>query len=393
MSDLVDVRSLSRLAMLVVWLAALYAHAEPLRLRGEALGQTRSPVGLLVLEADARERPWLAAEALVWTGAGDEAEADALVVAVTVKDPRGRGQLRAGRLVLSTGAVRPLHMDGAWGVARHRGVAAEAFGGSPVVPRFGERSYDWLAGGRVSWAPSPGTIGVSFVQQRDEGRLADEEVGVDLSTAPLGPVEGSARAAYDLVQLGLADVHASVALRSKPGRAEVFVSHRSLSRILPATSLFTVLGDAPATTGGLTIRWWAAPRLDVLSTAAARRRDDDVHEDLSLALRLRLDDRGDGLTSLEVRRLGGEMSAFTGVRGTLRVPIGVTFAFATEVELAVPDEADGRGEVWPWALAALTWRPDGVWEAAVAVEAMSSPELRHSFQGLFRLSRRWEGAR
>jgi hypothetical protein len=362
-------------------------------MRGEALAQTHAPVGLLVLEGSSRERPWLEAEGLVWTGGGGEdadAEADALVILVKLRDPRERGELRAGRLVLSTGAVRPLHMDGAWAIGRRRGVSLEAFGGSPVVPRFGERSYDWLAGGRVAYALRDlGTLGLSYLHQRDHGRPSDSEVGIDVSTAPLIVTEGALRAAWDLLQPGLADLHLSVARRFGALRGEAFVSHRSLSRMLPATSLFTVLGDAPATTGGVSAAWRAAPRLDVLGTGAARRRDDELHEDLALDLRLRLDDDGAGLLSLGGRRLGGHGS-FWGARGSLRLPLGASFSLATEVEVAVPDEADGRGSVWPWALAALGWRPSPAWEVAAAFEALSSPELTRSFQGLFRLSRRLE---
>ena len=379
------------LAIALALSPALTAQAEPLRLRGEALGETRSPVGLLVLEGRGRERPWLEAEGLVWTGAGDELEADALVIAVKLRDPRGRAEGRMGRLILSTGAVRPLHLDGAYAAARRWGVQAEAFGGSPVVPRFGERGYDWVAGGRLSYAHRKvGQLGVSYFHQRDDGRHADDEIGVDLSTPPLWRLEGALRGAWDLIDPGLADLQASVARRLGPLRPELFVSHRSLTRLLPATSLFTVLGDAPSTSAGAAVRWNAAPRLDVLGTGAARWRDDEVFEDLALDLRLRLDDRGAGMFSVGGRRLGGEGSAFSGVRSALRLPIG-PLSFATEVEVAFPDEPEGRGAAWPWALAAIGWRPAPLWETALAFEAMSSPQYTSSFQGLFRLSRLWEG--
>ena len=62
---------------------------------------------------------------------------------------------------------------------------------------------------------------------------------------------------------------------------------------------------------------------------------------------------------------------------------------ATELELVVPDEQD-RGEVWPWALAALSWRC-APWEAAIAIEASASPELSSRFDILARLAHHWEG--
>jgi hypothetical protein len=58
--------------------------------------------------------------------------------------------------------------------------------------------------------------------------------------------------------------------------------------------------------------------------------------------------------------------------------------------VAFPDDGGDRGAIWPWALVALAWRIDTAWDAAVAVEALSSPELAHSFNALARLSRRLE---
>jgi hypothetical protein len=63
-------------------------------------------------------------------------------------------------------------------------------------------------------------------------------------------------------------------------------------------------------------------------------------------------------------------------------------AAATELELVRPDDGAG-GDVWPWALAALTWR-QARWEAAVAVEASASPELSSRLDVLARLTRSWE---
>ena len=43
------------------------AHAEPLRLRADALATTASPAGLLVLEAEGEPTEGTLAEAVVWT--------------------------------------------------------------------------------------------------------------------------------------------------------------------------------------------------------------------------------------------------------------------------------------------------------------------------------------
>ena len=64
---------------------------------------------------------------------------------------------------------------------------------------------------------------------------------------------------------------------------------------------------------------------------------------------------------------------------------------SVEAELVRPDDPRGRGAVWPWGIGAVTWRPDDVWEAAMAVESSASPEVRWRLDALLRVSRRWEG--
>ena len=45
------------------------ADAQPLRLRADAVAESRSPAGLVVLQGEDTVRPWLSVEGLVWTGA------------------------------------------------------------------------------------------------------------------------------------------------------------------------------------------------------------------------------------------------------------------------------------------------------------------------------------
>ena len=100
----------------------------------------------------------------------------------TCSEPHGYGEVRAGRFVLATGAILPVQLDGAEAIGRlPSGSTVETFGGVPVVPRFGPRAYDWLAGGRVAQSiASRATVGVSYVQRREDGEIADEELGADL---------------------------------------------------------------------------------------------------------------------------------------------------------------------------------------------------------------------
>jgi hypothetical protein len=368
------------------------AHADPLRLRADAIADTAAPAGLVILEGEDRMKPWISAEALVWGGAKPSATGDVLVLAIRMHDRRGYTELRGGRFVLATGAIRPVQIDGAEVTLRAPwGSALESFGGAPVVPRFGARPYDWLAGARAS--EKFGTnfiVGVSYVQRREDGEISDHEVGADAALAPARWLDVAGYAAYDLTSPGIADARVSAASRLDDFRIELFASERSPSRLLPATSLFSVLGDFPSEALGGTVKWLAAPRLDLLASGAGQ----DVAGALGgngwLRTTLRLDDKGDRNLGLEVRRVDVSTAQWTGIRGVSAQPLGRGFRASSEIELVIPDHPNGRGFAWPWGLLALSWRSASNWEVAGAVEASSTPARLYEANALVRVSRRWE---
>jgi hypothetical protein len=366
------------------------ALADPIALRADALAETQgtpSPTGLIVLQGEDTIRPWVGAEALVWAG-GPTVTGDVLVLAVRLHEPHGYVESRVGRFVLATGAVHPVQIDGAHVIARAPwGSTVETFGGLPVVPRFGARSYDWLAGGRIAQRIANAvTLGVSYVQRREDGEISNEEVGADLAAAPARWLDVAAFGAYDVTSPGLAEARASAAARWTDWRLELFASQLSPGRLLPATSLFSVLGDLPSQTLGATLRWRAAPRLDLLASGAA----EDVAAGLGgngwVRATLRLDDRGDGSLGLELRRVDVPDAEWSGVRAIAALPLGKGFRYSSEIEIVVPDHPDGRGVAWPWALSALSWRSPKGWEVAGALEASATPLHRYETDALLRLS-------
>ncbi len=400
------VRRAPILVLAFVGLRTLDASAQSLRLGADAVAQTNapSPAGLLVLQGEDRRRTWLSVEGLVWTGArpdgagtspgehGRNVDGDILSLSGRLRAPRGLGDLRGGRFVLSTGAIRPIHMDGLAALARApSGTSVEVFGGTPVAARLRDRSYDWLVGGRVAQSVSTrGVLGLSYLGRRSRGDIADEEIGADLAMVPVRWIDLAARSAYDLSSPGVADAHASVAARRASLRVEAFASHRSPGRLLPATSLFSVLGDLPSRTAGATVRWDAAPRLDLLASAAGQTVGGDPGGNAWLRATLRLDDGGEGRLGVEARRQDVSSARWTGLRLIGAHPLGRGLRVSSELELVLPDAPRGRGAVWPWGLLALGWRSGTGWEAAGAVEAASTPERRAEVNALARLSRTLE---
>lgn len=367
------------------------ARAEPLRLRADAFTQSQSPTGLLVLSAEDRTRPWLDVEGLLWAGGRPEAAGDVLVLAVRLRDVKGRGELRAGRLVVSTGAIRPVQIDGVSGLARAPwGTTVEGFSGSPVTPRFGERRSEFAGGGRI--AQSVGSVavaGFSYVQQRGHGEIDREEAGADLALIPTRWLDIAARGAYDLQSPGVSEALASGAVRAGNWRFEGFASHRSPSRLLPATSLFSVLGDMPARSLGTTIRWKAAPRLDLQASGALQTSAGETGGNGWVRARLWLDDEGNSSVSVEARRQQLSTARWSGLRGIFSLGLGGGFRYVNELELVVPDDPVGSAVAWPWGLLALSWESRGGWEIAGAMEASSTPQNRYEMTALARLTRRW----
>ena len=212
-----------------------------------------------------------------------------------LREPHGLGDLRAGRFVVATGAIRPVQIDGLSVIARApMGANVESSAGSPVVPSFGARAYDWIAGGRVSQKiASRMTIGASYVERRAHGEIADDEFGADLAAAPL-PLARSRCAQCLRSHEPRASPTPSFRLPRAPPtwRFELFGSHRSPSRLLPATSLFSVLGDFPSDMIGSTVRWQAAPRLDLHGDGSRAAVGAELGGNAWLRALLRLNERG-----------------------------------------------------------------------------------------------------
>jgi hypothetical protein len=233
------------------------------------------------------------------------------------------------------------------------------------------------------------STGISYLQRRETGRLAYEELGFDFASAPTRWFDVATRGAWDLVNPGLTEASTSLAARFGDLRPEIYATHRSPSRMLPATSLFAALGDTPSDIIGAAVPWRLFPRLDVLPMAGARIVGNDVGLDATVRTTLRLDDRGDGALMLEVRRQDSLPERWTGVRVAARVPLTQRLRASTELEIVAPDDPRGRGTVWPWALVAMRYMPVDKWEIAGAVESAATPTHAFELNAMLRLSRTW----
>ncbi len=386
---------------LALTLGSTGASADPYRLRGDvyAFGIAPVPAGLVSLSGQARPTDWASAEAAVWMGTGagqgtEDVSGDVLVANVLLREPHGYGELRLGRMLLTAGAIRPLQIDGASAVGRiPRGPSLQVFGGAPVTPAFGSKPFDRAAGGRLSQRfGEVGALGVSYLQRRGEGQPAYEELGFDAALSPARWLDAATDVSVDLLHQAITSARASLAFRSGRLRFELFALRRSPAYLLPATSLFAALGNVPSDQGGGQLWVRAAPRLDVWTSGSFDSIAGEPGGRVSLSTVLRLDDRGDGAVWLEATRRWAPDASWTGARGVVRLPLVHRLTASAEVELAFPDEPDGRGEVWPWGLVALSYSPHFArWlDVAAGAEAGSTPTSEAYVSALVRASATWE---
>ncbi|MBX3185837.1 MAG: hypothetical protein KF819_02435 [Labilithrix sp.] len=372
-----------------------------LRLRGDALAQTRSPVGLVMLRGEDRARPWLDVETVTWLGvmgaSGDAAfpAGDVLTLSVRARDAASGSEARFGRMVVSMGAIRPVHIDGVRALGRvFGGTTLEAFGGFPVARRFDYRTFDAAAGGRLGQSIGDvAAFGGSYAMRRRAAERDDEEVGLDFALTPSPWLTAVARSSFDIVTPGPADALASISVQNDDMRGELFTTHRSPGRLLPSTSLFSVLGDFAATSTGATFRWRAAPRLELVTTGSVQVQGGEAGGQALGRATLSLDDAWDGAIGVEARRVDFHGARWIGVRASVAIPITAAFRVATELELVRPDEPRGRGSLWPWALGALAWSSPSGWEIATGVEgswgthlSAAGAEYRGALHALTRVS-------
>lgn len=380
--------------LLLLGMASGWAHAQPgpfVSATGDLLLQGRPAEGLLILRSGYRSSRLVDADSLVFVGAGEnDLRGDVLTMNVGVREPHGWGQARLGRFLLSTGAVRPVHLDGATVHARAPfGTSLELFGGAPVVRELGPRSFDWVAGGRLSQRALQDRLGagVSYLQRRDGGELALQELGADLSLQPLPWLAISALGAWSLLSAGLAEARLNALARAERGQWELHLSRRVAARLLPATSLFSVISRAPSSELGTAVSYQLYPRLNAAAQAALEGLDSRWGYRFVLRSTLKLTAANGGKLSAELSRRKLAREGYSAGLVQLELPPSAAGIVAHgSFELVASDHPDGRGVVWPWARAGASCPLASAWLLSAALGWRASPEYKSDLYALVRVT-------
>jgi hypothetical protein len=355
----------------------------------DLLLQGRPAEGLLVLRSGYRNSPYVDVDALVFVGATTDAwQGDVLSVSVLVREPHGLGQARIGRFIVGTGAVGPVQIDGGELTLRPwSGSHVSAFAGLPVVPEFGPRKYDWLAGGRVGQQLFEDRLGlgISYLHRRDAGEIDAEELGADLALQAAPWLSFNAIGSWSLIADSLAELRGAALLHEQAWQLELFGTRRIAALLLPATSLFSVIGAAASSTGGAEVSWRAFPRLQVGGTLALEGLDDELGYRAALRTTLSLADSGPGQIGVEAIRRKLAEEGFIGGAVRVQVPIGDVVQAHASAELVAADEPRDRGKLWPWLRMGASWTPSAQWLFAAAVGLRATPEYQRDVYAMLRV--------
>lgn len=353
--------------------------------------ESRLPVrapggGPLVLHSD---HPLIDVDAVVGLAADDGSEDDVLRASIGFQEPHGRGDARVGRLMLATGAVRPVHVDGAIVTARApSGSSVELFLGKPVAPEAAQSEFDLLGGARVAHWLSQERLGagISYLHRRDAGQVASEEVGADLALRPVGWLSVSTVLAWDTVAAGLADARLSARAHGGDVAVETFAAHRVAAGLMPATSLFATLSDTATSDAGADLTWTALPRLDLGGTLVLESAPDTLGHRAAARVRLRLDDDGRGHVLSEAnRRTHGDVT-WTALRVASTLPLASALHAHASIELVSKHPAGAPRAIWPWTQLGASYTLGPRIRLTAAYEAKTSPDQRFAWNTLLRVS-------
>ena len=388
-------RWLARFACLLACFACAHAAAQPgpfVPVASDLLLQGRPAEGTLILHSGYRNSEVLDADTLVFLGASESSPyGDVLSMSVGVREPHGYAEGRLGRMLLATGAVRPVHLDGGTLTARTPfGASLELFGGMPVVRELGARSFDWLAGARLSQRLLGERLGagVSYLQRRDAGELAQHELGADLSLRPAPWLALSGLGSWDALSQGLAEARLNAVAYAPRGQLELYASRRIAARLLPATSLFSVISRAPSTELGAAARYRLFPRLSLAPYGALEGLEAQWGYRVALRSALSLTAAEGGVLSFELSRRKLAREGYSAGLLQIELPSSARVLAHASLELVAADHPAARGALWPWARVGASYPLSEAWLLSAALGWKASPEYRSELYALLRLSLR-----
>ena len=302
----------------------------------------------------------------------------------------GRGtELVLGRQYLMLGLARAEHFDGLHVVQTlPGGLRLELFGGVHAGPRMTYQAGDWLAGGRVGYRfTDVVSAGVSFLQAREQERLARELVGADVVVHPKKWLEAGVGALYDTIGSHLAQLDLFATVYPRDGLRVAADWRRVVPvALLDKTSIFSVFSDAVRNEAGGDVSWKLDRRVTLRADAHAMFFDDgQTGYRAGASAVFTLGARDENTLTLRAGRFRDATDGYTDLRAATRHYFTASFFGALDVQ-AYRYDVGVRGETLSFGVtAALGYDVARKLRVILAAEGGITPEFEARGQLMARL--------
>lgn len=175
------------------------------------------------------------------------------------QDPKGRYNIRAGRLLLfNTGTFGDVVDGGSFEYDGPGGFTFKGFAGATVDEGFSDSADSYLFGGRLGdrllWVAGMTDVGVSFVRRIEDGDVARELIGADLTYYAPKYVNFGGEFLYDDISGRVQEVSAQLGIHPHP-KVNIGLDYQYMvpSLFLSKNSIFSVFADDGQNRAGLSI--------------------------------------------------------------------------------------------------------------------------------------------
>ena len=275
-------------------------------------------------------------------------------------------RVKLGRQYVSAGPSIMEQLDG--GMVAYDlpfGLQVAAFGGVPTGIRFTRQpwimgqgeddyGYNWVVGGRVGYRfRELAAVGLAYRYKSYRGLVGHNELGWDLTAAPLSWLEVIADGVFELTAERLREVRAGVLLHPMR-QLDLELGYRFVSPDLyvPRSSIFAVFSDDVHQQAYVEAHWsrwrWLAVTAEVgariydesCSVTAGKEQCDEASVAINGSLRAMLKMGPDGLhrVVLEVERLGAPDGGITRFRLGGRAPVIAGLSMVVEADAYLLDD-------------------------------------------------------
>jgi len=175
------------------------------------------------------------------------------------QDPKGRYNIRAGRLLLfNTGTFGDVIDGGSFEYNGPSGVTFKAFAGANVTEGFSDSSNSYMFGGRLgdrmAWVAGLTDLGFSFIRRIEDGDVARELLGADLTWYAQKYVNIGGEFLYDDITSHVQEISARVGVHPI-ANMNIGLDYQYLvpSLFLSKASIFSVFAEDGQNRAGLSI--------------------------------------------------------------------------------------------------------------------------------------------